>query len=228
MFIYSLEYDTFSDYDGNLNATVATLGCNFRCGYCHNPHLIFAESRMEPETVLTDLKENFGFYDSVCVTGGEPTLHGDELVDFIKKIKDIGYKVKLDTNGSNPQVIQELMKKNLVDYVAMDIKGTEQQYPEITGYRLINRIQKSIDLIKTLNNYEFRTTAVPKFHQKSHMEEIGNWLNGSKKYTLQQFRSTMGCLDKSFENEKTYSKEELNEFKKVLEDHFDEVIVKCK
>jgi len=230
MFIYSLEYDTYSDFDGKLNATIATLGCNFRCGYCHNPHLIFNDSKIRHESILNSLRKNSNFYESVCITGGEPTLHGNKLVDFIKKIKDMDYLVKLDTNGSNPQVLETLINKNLVDYVAMDIKGTKLQYSEIADYDDISNIQKSIDLIRTLDDYEFRTTVLPKHHKKSHISKIGIWLHGIKRYTIQQFRPDMGggCLNPEYEKLETYTKSELEEFKKLLESHMDEVKIKCK
>ncbi len=216
------------DYPGVVAATVFLGGCDFKCGFCHNPDLINNLSN------LPDIKEdeffNFlvsrkGWIDGVCVTGGEPCLTKD-LPEFIKKIKALGFKVKLDTNGSMPRVLESVVK--LVDYIAMDIKASPERYSEASGVKVnMTNIQESINIIRSSGTpYEFRTTIMPKLHSRDDLLKIGEWLEGSKKYYLQQFRPDFGVLDKSYEKETSYNKEQIEEFNEMLKPYFEKTEVR--
>ena len=165
MLIGGVEKTSLVDYPEKLTAVVFTIGCNFRCGYCHNPELIKLkeDSKILDETDLfVYLEKRKGLLDAVTITGGEPTLQPD-LYNFIKKIKNIGYLIKLDTNGTNPEVLEKLLRENLLDYIAMDIKNSIDNYNKVVrNFTDKEKILKSIDLImKSGLNYEFRTTTLP-------------------------------------------------------------------
>lgn len=192
MKISGLQKLTLLDYPGHMACTIFTNGCNFRCPFCHNASLVIQplEEAKIPETeVFSFLNKRRGILQGVCITGGEPTLQED-LISFIEKIKELGYLVKLDTNGSRPEIIQELIHLKKVDYIAMDIKNSREKYKETTGSNLLslNRIEKSIELL--LSNeipYEFRTTVVKEYHNLDDFISIGNWLKGANSYYLQGF-----------------------------------------
>jgi len=195
MKIGGLQKLTLVDYPGKIAATVFLIGCNFRCGFCHNPELIDSSKKevISEKEFFDFLKERKGLLDGVCITGGEPTIVSD-LFNFIKKIKDLGFLVKLDTNGSNPEILKELI--NSLDYIAMDVKTSMKKYNKAVGKEIdLNNINKSIDLIKDSNiDYEFRTTVIPGLVDKNDIIEIGKWLKGVKKIVLQQFRNKTCCL----------------------------------
>lgn len=220
MKIGGLQKLTLIDYPGKVAATVFTAGCNFFCPFCHNPDLVLFNKNEQYPFLSTEqffwwLEKNLGLLDGVCISGGEPTIHQD-LPDFIKEIKDLGFAVKLDTNGSNPGMLEQLLDNNLVDYVAMDIKAPINKYSKF--YRLpidTAAIKKSVNLIRQLADYEFRTTVIPDLHKKRDFTEIGEWLMGSNKYVLQQFRPKK-TLDPAFADVRPYSDEELEIFCKGL------------
>ena len=223
MIIKGLQRHTLIDYPGKIACVVFTFGCNFRCGYCHNPELIVDDGRPEisQQEVLDFLKERVGFLDGVVISGGEPTLNGD-LPNFISKIKQMGFSVKLDTNGTNPKMLKELMDRNLLDYIAMDIKGPLEDYDKIANVKVdIDKIKKSVDIVKNFRDYEFRTTAVPELFDTNIARKIGEWLDGSKRFYLQQFRGIKN-LDKSFNGKSSFSKNDLEEFCKTMKPYFDE------
>ena len=222
MKIKGLQKQTVIDYPKKIACTIFTFGCNFRCSYCHNPELVIDDGRPEikKEVILEFLKNRKGFLDGVCITGGEPTINKD-LPDFISKIKELGFLVKLDTNGSNPEMLKELIEKKLVDYIAMDIKAPLEFYENIANVK-VNRknIQKSIDLIKKMKEYEFRITVVPEMFDGKQAKSIGEWLKGSKRFYIQQFRG-IKTLDQSFINKKPFSKEELMNFCNIMKPFFE-------
>lgn len=224
MLLGGLQKLTLIDYPGKIAATVFTAGCNFLCPFCHNPELVDPkliknQPLISEEEFFAFLKSRRGELDGVCITGGEPTLHRD-LADFLSKIKKSGFAVKLDTNGSHPEMLERLIAEKLVDYIAMDIKAPLEKYKEITGIVNLEKIKQSVDLIKNSGiDYEFRTTVVPKFHKKKDIIKIAEWLKGSKKYFLQQFYLTK-ILDDYLKSERSYSKEELDEFCKAVEPYF--------
>lgn len=180
MNISSLQKTTFIDYPGKIACTIFTYGCNFRCGFCHNPELIelnkINEHRanfIDQNSFLEFLKQRQGKLEGVCITGGEPTLQTD-LKEFITKIKDLDYVVKLDTNGSNPILLKGLLDNNLLDYVAMDIKSSPENYSDLTGIKLnIKQIEESKNLLLDSNiQVEFRTTVIAEKHTPSVITDI--------------------------------------------------------
>ena len=221
MKIKGLQKQTVLDYPEKIACTIFTFGCTFRCSYCHNPELIIDDGRPEikQDDVIEFLKSRKDFLDGVCITGGEPTLNED-LPEFISKIKELGFLVKLDTNGTNPKMLEELINKKLVDYIAMDIKAPLEFYDKITNAK-VNKddIQKSVDLIRKTKNYEFRTTVVPGLFNEEYAKLIGEWLKDSNKFYIQQFRG-IKTLDKNFVNKKPFSKEELINFCNILKPYF--------
>ena len=200
------------DFPQKVAAIVFTQGCNFRCGYCHNPELLeFSEKTdFDANCFFNFLKTRIGKLDGVVITGGEPTLQSD-LYDFIKEIKALGFAVKLDTNGTNPVVTEKLLKENLLDYIAMDIKAPLEKYREITDVNVdTKKIKQSIKLImNSFIDYEFRTTVLKSQLFFEDFNNIGEMIKGSKKYYLQKFQASK-IYNKKLITAVTYSDEELN------------------
>ncbi|MFH1473764.1 MAG: anaerobic ribonucleoside-triphosphate reductase activating protein [Candidatus Aenigmatarchaeota archaeon] len=222
MIIKGLQKQTLLDYPDRLACTIFTFGCNFRCGFCHNPELVVEDRReaIKEDYILDFLKERKEFLDAVCITGGEPTLNKD-LPTFIRKIKELGFFVKLDTNGSNPEMLKELIEVGLLDYIAMDIKAPLEKYDITTNVEVKKEdIEKSVNIIKKFPNYEFRTTVVPGLFNESDAKSIGEWLNGSKRFYIQQFRG-IKTLDKNYTGKKSFSKEELEKFCNIMKPFFE-------
>ncbi len=197
--IYGLQKTTCLDYPGHLAATVFTGGCNYRCPFCHNRSLVFleeADQEISESDVLEYLSKRSGVLDGVALTGGEPLLQPG-LKNFIKAIKGMGLKVKLDTNGSSYTKLKELVEEGLVDYVAMDIKNSLGKYSKTIGIENFNteNVEKCVEYLKSdVVDYEFRTTTVEEFHEASDFEEIGKWLKGAKRYYLQNFEDHGNCI----------------------------------
>lgn len=220
MKISGIQKLTLLDYPEHMAATIFTSGCNMRCPFCHNSSLVNIDKNaifIDENDILGFLKKRVGILDGVCITGGEPLLQPD-LIEFIKKIKELGFKVKLDTNGYLFEKLKEILDLNLVDYVAMDIKNSLTKYPLTTGLdsMIIDNISKSIELLKSSNiDYEFRTTIVKELHNEDDIKDIANMLQGCKKYFLQQFEDTPYNLKQGYSahDEKTLIKfkEYLNE-----------------
>lgn len=187
MEISGLIKNSFVDYPANIACVVFTAGCNMNCWYCHNHNLIGQTTgEISEEYVFNLLKERKTFLDGVVITGGEPTLQPD-LEEFILKIKKMGYKVKLDTNGTNLKVVKRLVSKGLLDYIAMDIKAPISKYKIITTVPNLIEIEDSINYIKNCGvNYEFRTTFAPNLTVED-IVEIANYIKGAKTYALQQY-----------------------------------------
>ena len=208
------------DYPDVISAIVFTQGCNFNCGYCHNPSLLDFSSKKDAITVdvfFEFLKSRKGKLDGVVITGGEPTLQKD-LTAFIEAIKSLNFLVKLDTNGTNPDIIIELLKNNLIDYIAMDIKAPIEKYSLITNTAVnTDNIIKSINTILNSNiNYEFRTTVLPSLLSINDFEEIGKLINGAKKYYLQKFIVQSQINDNNLKDEKNYSDKDFNIIKETM------------
>ncbi len=195
MKIYGLQKLTLLDYPGKTACTIFTGGCNFRCPFCHNALLVTdidSSNTYTEEEILDFLAKRKGLLDGVCITGGEPLMHNG-ISEFIKKIKQLGYKVKLDTNGTFPKKLAELLENRLVDYVAMDIKNSKEKYAKTAGVENINlsNIEKSINMLKSSDiDYEFRTTVVKELHTESDIEKIAEWIKGAKGYFLQNFEDS--------------------------------------
>ena len=190
---------TMVDFDGKMSATIFLGACNFRCPFCHNSGIVTDVNnadRVSFSEIYDYLQKRKGILEAVCITGGEPTLYPD-LKEMIIKIKELGYLVKLDTNGTNPDIVKDLFKEGLIDYVAMDIKNSFAKYPITTGKKSIDQepIKESIDfLISSGIDYEFRTTLVKELHTINDMKEIALMIKGAKRYYLQQFIDNGGCI----------------------------------
>ena len=229
MLVAGLVRSSLIDYPGQVAAVVFTQGCNFRCGFCHNPDLISSQfpvpsSQYADKEVIEFLKTRVGKLDGVVITGGEPMVQPD-LIEFIKDIKALGFLVKLDTNGSNPIMLKQVIDAKLVDYIAMDIKGPLEKYMIICGYSNTKVIQESIDIIKTSGvTYEFRTTVLPHFHELTDLRIIGKMIEGAPLYTIQGFRPQI-VLDKLLERAKSFSKTELVEIRNEIAPFVSRVVI---
>lgn len=228
MEIHGFNKTTLLDYPGHLAATIFTGGCNFRCPFCHNGALVLnpkEQPLISEEEILRVLEKRKHILEGVCITGGEPTLQSD-LIPFIEKIKALGIKVKLDTNGSRPEVLRACIEKKLLDYVAMDIKNTPENYSLSTGL-LKPEIEKIKDsaalLMKETIDYEFRTTIVKEHHSAKDMEELGQWLTGAKRYFLQSYRDAEGVIEIGLH---AHESEVLEEFQNILKKYIAQVEVR--
>jgi pyruvate formate lyase activating enzyme len=217
MRIQGFQKTSLIDYPKNICSVIFLPGCNFRCGYCHNPELVIDEGLNEVMEgwLLNKVEERKGLVDSVCITGGEPTLHKD-LPEFIKKLKDKGLKVKLDTNGSNPEMLKQLIKDKFIDFIAMDVKNVFEKYENTINSKISSDvIKESIKtVIRSGLEHEFRTTVLPILHKKEDIVKIAKSVAGANKYVIQQFVSTEKILDKNFSKEDRYSEKELEEIRK--------------
>ena len=226
MIIGGLEKLSILDYPDHLAAIIFTQGCNFRCHFCYNPMLVLPHkgedeknikekgfSELSTKNLFLFLRERFGRLDGVVITGGEPTLHPD-LPEFIKKIKKIGYDVKLDTNGTNPDMLNQLIKEKLIDYIAMDLKAPKEKY-EATVNVPVNykNIEKSVKMIiKSGLPHEFRTTVVPGLLDKNDFTKMGEMIKGAQNWFLQVFKSDTDLVDSTYKGKKAYSRKQMQEF----------------
>jgi len=206
---------TLLNYPDKVACTIFTKGCNFKCPFCHNSSLISLDKENDKyKEVISYLNKRKGILDGVCITGGEPLIH-KSTKELIKEIKSMGFLVKLDTNGSNPVMLKELIDENLIDYVAMDIKNTFDKYEMTIGCKTnIDNIKKSIDIIESSNiDYEFRTTIVKELHTFDDIKGIINMINKKSKYYIQNFRNSDGVLNKKLNG---FTKEELENLQKEI------------
>ncbi len=216
MRITGLIKTTLLDFPGKVACTVFTYGCNFRCSFCHNARLVTEENPdiITEEEFFSFLSKRQGILDGVCISGGEPTLQKD-LPEFIRRIKEMGFAVKLDTNGYEPDILRSLIDENLLDYVAMDIKSTPEGYSEICGTDIdIERIEKSVSILKEGKvDYEFRTTCVKEYHAQGDFEKIAQWLEGDSKYFLQHFEDSGYLIGSGLS---AFSKQETQEIAQIV------------
>lgn len=225
-----LQKVTLIDYPGKVACTLFTHGCNFKCTFCHNPELVVApEGRhqtMDDTEALEFLKRRVGKLDGVCITGGEPLLHAG-LKGFIEKVKEMGFYVKLDTNGSFPDRLQELVDDDLINYVAMDVKADEEHYQEVSASQVdIKDIKRSISIIKESEKpYEFRTTYVRGIHTNDTAEGIGELIDRCDTYFVQNFKYSK-TIDPELDEHASFSMEELERFKKILLNYSDHVHIR--
>jgi len=227
MQIYGLQKLTLLDFPQKTACTIFTGGCNFRCPFCHNGDLVLGNlpEPIDADELFSFLKKRVGILDGVCITGGEPLLNND-IEGFIKEIRDLGYLVKLDTNGSNPGYLKRLCEQGLVDYVAMDIKNSKEAYPETVGIEKfdISPICESVDFLKSSKtDYEFRTTIVKEFHSEDEIVSIGEWLKDSKKYFLQNFVDSESVIKKGLHS---VDEQELKKWKEILAGYIDFVEIR--
>ena len=217
MRIGGLQQCSLIDYPEKLCAIVFTIGCNFRCPYCHNPELVDETAdEIKTEEIFRFLKSREGKLDAVTITGGEPTMH-DDLVSFIQRIKKLGFLVKLDTNGTRPDMIEALQKNKLVDYFAMDIKAPLNRYCEIVAHPVnVDNVSKSIALLINGNiPYEFRTTTLKALLTTQDFHEIGKSIAGANRYYLQRFVPSK-LLNPAFLNMETYTETEFQEIREIM------------
>lgn len=199
MLILGLTKTTLLDFPGMVACTVFTGGCNFRCPFCHNGQLVEevdTSNAVSEEEIWQLLDKRKNVLKGVCISGGEPTLQPD-IIDFIKQIKDRGYKVKLDTNGYKPEILEYLLEKKLADYVAMDIKNSRRRYAETTGINDLDfkKIQTSVDLLKRgTTDYEFRTTVVRQYHTQEDLDDIGRLVGEESKWYIQSYKDSDNVL----------------------------------
>jgi len=210
------------DYPDTISAIIWTVGCNFNCPFCYNPQLVKKKTKsLSEEEVLSFLKKRKGLIEGLSISGGEPLLQND-IVDFTKKVKKLGYLVKIDTNGTFPDRLEELIEKKLVDYVAMDVKAPKKKYDQLTDVKTdIKKIERSIDIIKqTAPDYEFKTTFVPGLLKKEDILKIAQWLEGSKTYFLQQFKTDVPLISSKLEKITPYPKEYIVETFEEIQSYF--------
>jgi len=232
MQIKGFQKTSMVDYPEKIVSVIFLTNCNFRCPYCHNPEIVLNDPKIEEipqEEVIEYMKEKRKWVDGICITGGEPCLHKD-LPEFIEKIKKEGFLVKLDTNGTNHEMIKELLDKKLLDFISMDIKSSLENYEKIVKINFgnfgKNKIERCVDIIRNSGvDYEFRTTILPELHSREDLKKIGEWLKGSKNFALQNFRPGK-CLNPSYNKKSRFKKEELEDFKLMLEPYFEKVKIR--
>ena len=221
MIVCGFQKLTLLDFPGRVAATVFTGGCNLRCPFCHNATLV-TDTKETPilatDEVLAYLKKRQGILDGVCVTGGEPTLQVD-LPDFLRRLKEMSYAVKLDTNGTSPEVLRRLLSERLVDYVAMDIKNCRERYG-ITAGKIpfdIAPIEESVRLLMSGSvPYEFRTTTVRGIHTAADFRAIGAWIAGAERYYLQGFVDSGSLIGGGFE---AFTPDEMKQFLAIAREY---------
>ena len=208
------------DWDGKISSVVFLAGCNLRCPFCYNTTLVLHPEKLPTipfEQIEDHLKRSRGWVDGIVISGGEPTIHSD-LPELCQKIKKLGFLVKLDTNGTNPVMMKELINRKLVDYVAMDIKAplTKEKHSRVCGVNmenLLEKIEKTIDiLLEDGVEYEFRTTMILGLHDERDIEEICQRIRGCRRYVIQNYKGDVETIDAKFKNLKPFSEEEMKAF----------------
>lgn len=215
------------DYPGRLSAVVFTQGCNFRCGFCHNPDLIptVGDNGTSEIEFFEFLETRRNILEGVVITGGEPTIQPD-LMQFISRIRDHRLQIKLDTNGSNPETLKRLIETKLLDYIAMDIKGIFGKYNQICRFGDTAKIKESIGIIMDSGvPYEFRATVLPEFHEMTDFEELGKAIEGASRFAVQGFRPDI-TFDKTLSGAKPFTQPELEEIAAVMRKYVKEVVVR--
>jgi len=211
------------DYPGRISTVLFTVGCNLRCPFCHNWRLVLdPKPILDEEEVLNILENRRKYINSIVITGGEPTINRD-LPSFLKRLKEEGYYIKLDTNGMLPDILEECIP--YVDYIALDVKTTLEKY-KLLGAKDISPFLKTIDILKNSNiDYEFRCTVVPGFVSKDNIHKIGELVRGCKRFALQQFVPG-DTLDKKYNETKPYSKKFIEDLGNIIEEYAQEVFIR--
>ena len=238
MKIRGLNKLTLLDYPGHMACLIFTGACNYRCPFCHNASLVLnpnSQPAISEEEIFAFLQSRKGILEGVCISGGEPTLQAD-LPEFIRKIRTMGFHVKLDTNGSRPGILKALLKEGLLDYVSMDIKNALKKYlstigiPEsVSGFNnlITDSVRQSAELLMQSSiPYEFRTTVVKELHNEEDLLSIGKWLNGANAYYLQSFRDSETLVGASLGQFHAYEPEQMRAFRDMLKPYFETVEVR--
>jgi pyruvate formate lyase activating enzyme len=216
------------DYDDYLTTTFFVSGCNFRCPFCHNKNLVLnpKDNPIIPwEKMLDYLRRRKNALDAVCVSGGEPTLM-EGLEEKLQQIKSLGYLIKLDTNGTNPDLLKRLYERRLVDHFAMDIKNSKEKYAITAGLENFNtaKVEDSVSFLMNSGcSYEFRTTVMDEFHDEESFRDIARWLDGAKRYYLQRYVDSPNCIKGGFHE---LSKNKAEEFALLLRQHIEFVALR--
>lgn len=218
---------TLIDYPKKIACIVFTQGCNYNCGFCHNSGLIKCQKSnlIKEEEIFSYLEKRKNIIEGVVISGGEPTIQKN-LITFIKKVKEMGFLVKLDTNGSNPEVIKKILDENLIDYIAMDIKNIFDEYNPIVNQKKVNieKVKQSIEIIKGSNiDHEFRTTIMKNYHNIDKITKICEYLGKEEKYFLQNFEDNNAVIDKSLIS---FTKDMLSNIQSILKEKFPNVVVR--
>lgn len=224
MRIIGFQKTTLLDYPHKLASTIFLSGCNLRCPFCHNADLVIRDcsAAFTPKEVLAQLKKRSNILEGVCITGGEPTLNAD-LPQFLSSIKELGLSIKLDTNGTNPSMVRTLLRDHLIDYIAMDIKNSPENYEKTAGVSLsLDAIYESMHLLmESALPYEFRTTVVKELHSERDFIAIGEMISGAKQYYLQNFVDSGNLVSPNHFS--SYTKTELDHFVMILKQYVSSV-----
>ena len=222
MKIGGLQKTSLLDYPDKISAIIWTIGCNLRCPFCYNTKLVNENiDAISQEEILDFLKNRIGKLEAVVITGGEPLLQND-ILEFISKIKQLGYLIKIDTNGTIPDKLEYLLEENLIDYVSMDVKSPKYKYELLTGKPVdISKIDTSISIIKKLApDYEFKTTIIPELINKKDIIEIASWLKNAKRYYLQQFKNNTPLISQKLQEIRPYTNNYLKEILQEIKSYF--------
>ncbi len=220
---------TLIDYPGKIGAVIFTQGCNFRCGYCHNPELVDPKKFVDPldqKEIFNFLKKRKNQLEAITITGGEPCLHQD-LPEFCNQIKKLEHSIKLDTNGSHPKMVKKLLSKKLIDYIAMDIKAPIEKYSKITLCKISSQdIRNTIkQIMNSKIDYEFRTTFAKELLKINDFKKIGQEIKGAEKYVLQKFQPSKS-LRPEFQKLKNYSDQEIQKIVNLLKPQINQILVR--
>lgn len=233
MKVKHIQKTTLIDYPGKIACTIFLFGCTFKCGFCHNPELVLKEetSDISKEEVITFLKKRKNYLEGVCFTGGEPCLSLEK--DFLKEIKNLGYKIKLDTNGSFPEKVKDFIKEGLTDFISMDFKSSFERYQEITNSNIeTEKIKYSIKIIsENLENYEFRTTILEDFHTEKEFEKMMKEIHEligkkMKKFVLQGFKNNGKLIDSSYSKKPNTTESHLKKLKEIAKPYAKKVEIR--
>jgi len=242
MEIKHLQKTTLIDYPGKIACTIFLFGCNFRCGFCHNPELVKQNHKenysISEEEILEFLEKRKNQLEGVCFTGGEPLLTLKK--EFVEKMKSLGYRIKLDTNGSFPEKLEEFIQKDLIDFVSMDIKTIPEEYQNLTNSDINNeKIEKSMNIIANsskLEGYEFRTTILMSHHPEEKFEKMVEWLyniinkeegnNKIKKFSLQGFKNSGKLMNREYEKEPNTTESHLKKLEKITKPYVEKVEIR--
>ena len=228
MNIGGIQKTSLLDYPDTLSAILWTIGCNFCCPFCYNKNLVIGKTEsISEEEIFSFLKKRQGMLEGLVISGGEPLMQKD-IVDFVGKVKRLGYLIKIDTNGMFPDKLEELFDKKIVDYVAMDVKAPKKKYNQLAGVKVdISKIEKSIDIIrKDSPGYEFKTTFAPNLLKKEDVVEIAKWLDGAKNFYLQQFKNNPPLISSEFDKVSSYDKEYVLETLEAIKPYFKNCFVR--
>ena len=226
--MFGLQQLTLLDYPGKVACTVFCSGCNFRCPFCHNPALATGNESILDYSfsdIISFLESRQKKLDGICITGGEPLLY-EETIELAERAKYMGFLVKIDTNGSNPERLRTVIEKRIADYIAMDIKNAPEKYEMTSGSKMLEQVKESVSYLLQDNvDYEFRTTVTGNLHTAADFEKIGKWIAGAKRYFLQKFVDSGSILNGNGEDFEV-SLEKMKEYKNIVRNDIPSVMLR--